>query len=442
VTWGEQAKDAPSGGSWTVNRLSNEGVLGAVKHQVAGGNSFRLVVSSPAQDLETLSSRARATTSVAEFTEVLAEPLRAVLQNLLSAWDTSTQTAWMLLKRVVVKHHTNSGLRRLVSLTYGRILTDDPDLVVDGPAGYGKSTVVSEVATALSAAGWFVAVARMDGVDATTNTSDKLGAAIGLAESPAVLLAGVADGSPALFVVDQLDAVSTYSGRMPDAFDAVAEMLDEITAASNVKVLLVARTADIAGDPRLRAVVADSVRVERVTIGLLTIEDVRSLLTGAGTTVPASPTTLELLRTPLHLAVFSRLSDAARDLTYRTLPELYERFTSEVRRDVERRVGSLDWAGITGRLVSHMSDHEVLMAPAIVLDAASPREVGALESASVLVRDGSGVGFFRGRRPRRPHRGVHGERRVQRALRPPRPLARAPDDRAAGNGDHGLRTDA
>ena len=57
---------------------------------------------------------------------------------------------------------------------------------------YSPPIVVASVASALEAEGWFVAVARMDGVDVRTNTSDKLGAAIGLAESPTVLLAGVA----------------------------------------------------------------------------------------------------------------------------------------------------------------------------------------------------------------------------------------------------------
>ncbi len=481
-TWGEQAKDAPGRGSWTLNRLIKEGVVGAIKNQLAAGRSFRLVVSTAAADLETLSTRARGTNAVTEFFDALSKPLQAVLENLVSAWETTTPIAWALLKRVVVEHHPNSSLRRLTSSTYRRIVTGDPDLavaalrsycddnlhrdltgpeiwshlekigfrrrllagdtntlnhlhdtlerqqrrmhssaptiglasrtetariadrlhssdcrqvvVVDGPAGYGKSTIISDVASALSDDGWFVAIARMDAVDGAINTSGGLGISMGLAESPTVLLAGVAGGSPALLVVDQLDAVSTYSGRMPDAFDAVAEMLDEVVGTANIKVVLVVRTIDIDGDPRLREIVADSGRVERITIRPLDVVDVEHFLANAGMTVPTSQVTLELLRTPLHLAVFSRLSDAARNLSYRTLQELYEQYTREVRGGIELRVGSLDWQGITGRLVDHMSDHEVLTAPAVILDAASPVETGALESASVLVRDGPRVGFF------------------------------------------------
>ena len=90
-------------------------------------------------------------------------------------------------------------------------LTAAQVVVVDGRAGYGKSTVVSEVAASLEAEGWFVAVARMD-TDQSMSTSRDLGHAMGLSESPSVLLDGVSAGLSALLVVDQLDAVSLFSG--------------------------------------------------------------------------------------------------------------------------------------------------------------------------------------------------------------------------------------
>ena len=117
-------------------------------------------------------------------------------------------------------------------------LLREPDgaqvVVVDGRAGYGKSTVVSEVAASLEAEGWFVAVARMD-TDQSMSTSRDLGHAMGLSESPSVLLDGVSAGLPALLVVDQLDAVSLLGGRMPDNFEAVHEALDEIRRSPNVE---------------------------------------------------------------------------------------------------------------------------------------------------------------------------------------------------------------
>ena len=256
-------------------------------------------------------------------------------------------------------------------------------IVVDGRAGSGKSTVVSAVAKVLNEEGWFVAVARMD-TNSSLPTSDRLGEVMGLTESPSALLAGVADGSPALLVIDQLDAVSTYSGRMSDNFDAVDEVLGEMERAANVKVLLVVRTVDLEADPRLRGLLQPEGCVERHSIGKLDIEDIKEWLRARRMDVPTSEATLELLRMPLHFAVFCRLSDSARSHEYKTLQGLYESYTEELWKRVESELGHLDWAQITGDLVEHMSKWEVLTAPLAVLDRASPLEVGALESESVF----------------------------------------------------------
>ena len=287
----------------------------------------------------------------------------------------------------VRRSDVDSVLGKLCDTDGGQIV------VVDGRAGSGKSAVVTAVAARLEEEGWFVAVARMD-IDAEMRTSNQLGQEIDLSESPSVLLAGAADGSPALLVIDQLDAVSTYSGRMPDSFEAVDEALAEIERTPNVKALVVARTVDLEADPRMRSLLRSGTSVSQHTVGNLDLAEVTAQIADYGMQVPTSERTLELLCTPLHLSVFCRLSDPARRLEYTTLQELYDRYTEEVGTDVERRVGHLDWHLITSAMVRHMSDHEVLAAPAAVLDVASPGEVGALVSQSVILRDGNSFTFF------------------------------------------------
>ena len=276
-------------------------------------------------------------------------------------------------------------------------LLREPDgaqvVVVDGRAGYGKSTVVSEVAASLEAEGWFVAVARMD-TDQSMSTSRDLGHAMGLSESPSVLLDGVSAGLPALLVVDQLDAVSLLGGRMPDNFEAVHEALDEIRRSPNVRVLLAARTVDLEGDPRLRSLMRSEQGVGRHTLGALDLEAVRGHLVANGIGPPASDSTMELLGTPLHLAVFCRLSEEARTIEHSTLQDLYACYTTEVRDRLERRLERLDWGLITGSLVGHMSDNEALAAPVGVLDSVEQRQVRALVSESVIVEDAERYSFF------------------------------------------------
>lgn len=268
-------------------------------------------------------------------------------------------------------------------------------LVVHGKAGSGKSTVVADALAHLGSASWHSAAVRMDTAAPSSHTAAGLGRAFELAGSPVVLLDGVAAGSPAVLLVDQLDAVSTYSGRLPDSYDAVAELLQQAVQVSNVKIVLVVRTVDLQADPRMRSLLADKSRVTLLEVHDLALDDVRASLARSGIdSTVLSPTTLELLRVPLHLAVFSALPEAAQQAPYRTLTELYQRFTDETRHEVGRAVGHLDWTAVTSPLVVMMSEQERLDAPVAVLDGADPAEVRMLVSRGLLVEDDGRYAFF------------------------------------------------
>ncbi len=275
---------------------------------------------------------------------------------------------------------------------------ESPQVVVcEGGAGLGKSAVVADILSELTSRGWIAVALSMDSVRAETQTAAALGAQhVGPMLSPAQMLTSVSDGRPAVLVVDQLDAVSTYSGRMPDAYEAVDEMLSELSTAPNVKVLLAARTIDIDQDPRLSGLVAQRRRVERFPLHELSEAAVQDTLAMAGITAGQLGTvTLELLRTPLHFSVFSRLSQAARTAPYRSLQELYVRYTEEQRSSIEEQLGPGVWKGITGSLVGWMSQNETLTAPTGSVENYAQSHVGALESAGVLVRSGlDRIGFF------------------------------------------------
>ncbi|MGW9447455.1 hypothetical protein [Streptomyces sp. NPDC055632] len=280
---------------------------------------------------------------------------------------------------------------------HGRLVAEDgPQIVLcEGRAGSGKSTVAADVLERLAGYGWPIAAVRMDRADPSVRTARDLGAMMNLQDSPGILLPGVADGGPGLFVIDQLDAVSLHSGRMADVFDAVEDVLAQLSVAPNIKVLLVARTVDIEQDGRLSILITADSRAERFPVGELAEESVRAVLTASGNDPDSlSPVTLELLRTPLHLAVFSTLPPAARAVSYRTLQQLYGSYTKEARRCVGVRRERFDWQGITGALCAFMSERESLQAPLALLDNYAPEDVEALKSQGVLVGDEEHVGFF------------------------------------------------
>ena len=265
-------------------------------------------------------------------------------------------------------------------------------LLIDAPAGYGKTAVATAVATTMESQGWCVAVVRLDNALAIP-TSRHLGEHMGLEESPAITLMGASEGAAGLLVIDQLDAISLFSGRMPDNFEAIAEVIDELRQRHNVRVLLVSRTTDVENDPRMRALVRAEGATRRHTLGRLHAGQLHDYLTSHGVQT-AGPETEELLRTPLHLAAYLLLSEGSRASNYRTLQDLYDRLTTDIRRRVEQRAGALDWRGITTLMVETMSGDETLTVASARLDRFPATQLAALESEGLLVSDSGGYAFF------------------------------------------------
>ncbi|GAA1292311.1 hypothetical protein [Saccharothrix xinjiangensis] len=352
--------------------------------------------------------------------EVVSNSVHNVIGNVLQARDVivqgdlimsgapvgkrrSSQGEREALGRTVERHRRRNGATRprfmavhpAVQVLVGWLAADSRQvLVVHGRAGSGKSSVVADAVTELIEAGWTAGVVRMDAIRQVSASAEELGGSCGLPDSPVVVVDETAGDARRVVVVDQLDAVSTYSGRMPDSYDAVAEMLEEAERHPQVKIVLVVRTVDLEADPRMRSLLSDESRVGSMEIADLEATAVKAALQAGGVDVASiQPPTLELLRLPLHLAVFSRLSSKSQRLTYRTLPDLYEQFTTQTRQAVETELGGLDWATITTTLVSHMSDNEVLQVPTAVLDEVPRRQVSALASAGVLLDDTVTISF-------------------------------------------------
>ena len=86
--------------------------------------------------------------------------------------------------------------------------------MLTGKAGAGKAGCVIECVEALRSQGIRVLAFRLDRLSPVSSTH-AFGQQLGLEESPALVLAAAEDHE-AVLVVDQLDAVSTISGRSAD----------------------------------------------------------------------------------------------------------------------------------------------------------------------------------------------------------------------------------
>lgn len=263
-------------------------------------------------------------------------------------------------------------------------LREGKDVLVTGPAGYGKSGVLARVIKDLTSDGWPVLVLRADrGLSAS-----------GLPGPPARLLAAVSGHLRCVLIIDQLDATSLASGRNLSAFDEVTEVLRESRAFPHLSVVLSARTFDLDNDYRMRALVND-IKPERVDVGLLDAKRVIDLVGDPSADTPISGSLLQLLRVPLNLRLFLELHHQPLDVgEVRNLKELYDLYWQAKRRAVRHRMeGADEWLTIVDRMCEELSRRGALNLPAAVLDGHRD-QVDAMASEGVLVaRDGQ-VAFF------------------------------------------------
>ena len=136
-------------------------------------------------------------------------------------------------------------------------VTNGADCVLTGKAGGGKTGCVIECVEAIQKSDDVVVLAfRLDRIKPVSSTKE-LGEYFGLEESPTLVLKTAAESlsRDAVLIIDQLDAVSTTSGRSSDFFDVVVDLLDEVRGfRNNVKfhVVVVCRKFDWENDHRLR----------------------------------------------------------------------------------------------------------------------------------------------------------------------------------------------
>ena len=266
--------------------------------------------------------------------------------------------------------------------------------LMTGTAGGGKSSVLEQAVASLEATGAEVLALRLDRFDHFTSTAD-LGAQLGIETSPAVALAMAADGRDAYLVIDQLDAVSLASGRVPDCFDVIMDLIGEALSFDSMRVVLACRQFDVDNDYRIRTL-ASRADVTTVEIALLAKEDVESVVTRMG----LDPTHLSssqslLLRTPLNLMLLGTISREADALAFNSKGSLFEAFWEHKRRAARARRRDVRFNDVVSRIANTASERQVLSVPVEMLDDGDLIEdAEVLISENVLARDRGRIAFF------------------------------------------------
>ncbi len=271
------------------------------------------------------------------------------------------------------------------------------DFVLTGKAGAGKTGCVVEFVECLRDRGIPVLVFRVDRLEPVSTTAD-LGRQLGLEESPALVLATAATGGEAILVVDQLDAVSTTSGRSADLFDAVEGLLAEargLRGRLKLHVVIVCRAFDWENDHRLRRMVPT--QHAKVEVSEFTLDEIKAVLSTVGFRIEVlQPRQLELLRLPQNLSLFLDAGfNPAVAPKFNTAKELFDRYWNTKRRAVNERAAPLtdQWAPIIELLCDEMTRTQQLSVPREKLDPFATDYVAQMASEGVLTFDGKRYGF-------------------------------------------------
>jgi hypothetical protein len=309
------------------------------------------------------------------------------VQSALTRWKDSV--ARELLDPVIARAETAD--------IWARLQDEDRVLFVLGDAGSGKSAVVHQTVQEAASARWPILAFRLDRLGAYTSTAE-LGRQIGIGAtiSPVSALEAVSRGSDCLLVIDQVDAVSLASGRMPASFDIIAGLLREASGFPTMRVVLACRKFDVDNDERIRAVV-QAKGVSQVEVKPLPDDQVNAAVQAMGLDSAAlSQPQRRLLSSPFNLVLLRATADQTDALSFASPRDLLERYWDRKRRNcLQRREPPPRFNDVIGRLVDAMSDQQRLAVSVRVLDHNDlADDAQVLESEHVLVRDGRNYAFF------------------------------------------------
>lgn len=265
--------------------------------------------------------------------------------------------------------------------------------LVTGSAGVGKSGVLHQAVSKLRSDGVATLCFRIDRLEPFSSTSE-LGAQLGLGRSPVATLAAAAGDAPSVLVIDQLDAVSFASGRMPNSLDPVADLVREAGAFPSMRVMWACRQFDVDNDERIRSLIKHQA-AKTLKVDLLTDVQVRDAIAAMG--IDAAILRVEqraLLRTPFNLSLLSAVADDAGALNFDGTNRLLEMYWDRKRRNARQRRAGTKFDRVVKVVAEAMSRRQTLSVPSALRDDDDlADDADVLVSEHILTRDGARIAF-------------------------------------------------
>ncbi|MCU1233764.1 MAG: hypothetical protein JWP63_1731, partial [Candidatus Solibacter sp.] len=272
---------------------------------------------------------------------------------------------------------------------------DGPRLIMGhGSGGDGKSGVGFELNGLLAEAGVVCLPLRLDR-DRPADSPRQYGQSLDLPASPAACLAAAANGQSGVLLLDQVDALRWTAAHSSHAWDTVERLVAEALNYPNLRVVLMCRSFDTEENPRIKAW---KERTKAIPFRIGPLDD--TIVDRVAATVDVSAASIDaaqrrVLRSPQGLYLFWRVMQGpgVRPPAFRTMTDLMRKFWELVRAEKlpDLLPGQYDLA--LGTLVRYMDAHGTLTAPMSCVTQ-WPKEIQALQSMNVLVKDARGRLLF------------------------------------------------
>jgi hypothetical protein len=323
-------------------------------------------------------------------TFALGENVLAVLSALTRTYVTG-QRSKLIRRELISRSAARDVIARVLEGHLGR------DILITGAAGSGKSGCLLEIVEGLVGNDVPALAFRLDRIQ-PVQTTTALGRELGLSESPALVLARAFPQRKVALVVDQLDYVSTTSGRHPDFFDTLAALIEEVRglrADAEIHLILACRHFDFEHDARLRALLPKS--ESPCVLGLLTEDEVRIVVAAEGGDVARlTARQLQLLQLPQNLALFVESGLVKTDQpSFVSQKELFDAYWHAKRTKLatDWSAEANQWMSIIETLVREMNEAQQISVRKTRLDDFSPHFLDVMVSEGVLTFDGRRYGF-------------------------------------------------
>lgn len=295
-----------------------------------------------------------------------------------------------LIRRVLLRRAATDAL-------LSKLGTDAGDSVVTGRAGTGKTGCIVDFVEQLRARGIPILAFRLDRME-PVSAAFHLGKKLGFEESPTLILAAAAQGREAVLVIDQLDAVSTTSGRATSFLEAVEALLIEARGLRDrlrLHVVVACREFDWKNDHRLREMLSKD--HTEVRVGDFTLSEVTETLAAEGFDSTRFRTLqLELLRLPQNLSLFLESGfDPTLPPVFNVALELFNKYWDQKQLDVAQRAAPTNdcWAEVIRVLVEKMAATQQLSVRREILDHVPYGYIRQMASEGVLSFDGHRYAF-------------------------------------------------